>query len=68
MDPTPIPCHHPPAEICGEPAVGTGGFLAAGRPPLWFTPRHILEIIRPEEQSACFLVNPPFGRPSPASS
>ncbi len=61
MEPTPNPDRQTPAEVCYEPVSGAGGFLAA-RPSLWFTPRHIMAMIRPEPEPGILFANPPFGR------
>ena len=54
----------PPDAVQHEPSVGTGGFLVTGSPSLWFTPHHLLAVIRPEVDSPCLLSNPPFSAPA----
>jgi len=64
MTPTTNPDTPPPDAGRNEPSVGTGGFLVTKRPSLWFTPRHLLAVIRPEVDSPCLLSNPPFSTPA----
>jgi len=60
MEPTPNPDRPTPAEVRYDPVAGAGGFLATltGRAGLWFTPRHIVAMIHPEQDFQ--LANPPF--------
>ena len=60
MEPTSNPDRQPPAETCIEPTSGSGVFLAARDTSRWFTPRHILAMIQPEENAGIILANPPF--------
>ena len=61
MEPPPNPDRQTPAEVCYETVSGAGGFLAAGGGSLWFTPPHILTMIRPAQDMAFIFANPPYG-------
>ena len=63
MDLTSNPDRQTPAEVHYDPVSGAGGFLAAGGAlSLWFTPAHIMAMIRPDPEPGFLFANPPFGR------
>jgi hypothetical protein len=51
--------NQPNADPFCDPVSFSGGFLVGIKPPLWFTPRHIVTMIQGQE--SVIVANPPFG-------
>jgi hypothetical protein len=54
--------NQPNADTFCDPVSFSGGFLVGVKPPLWFTPHHIVTMIQGMESR--IVANPPFGAPT----